>query len=210
VKFLASNNQTQKSNTKNMKFNVGDKVKRKATQMDVWWKDLCRDYITTPDAILTVVEHRDNDGLFLKEMAKGYEYTGKYFELVETSLEAQIKKAYDLAQSLIGKTVKFDTDERNFTVKSVLLRRNYDDYGLDYSSTKHLNQHGWVVAVKISNHLASINVPVGMVKEVPSETEVVLNSSHTAIVTKDTITVGCQTFPVDILKKLQTAVDNLA
>jgi len=209
VKFLASNNQTQKSNT-NMNFKVGDKVKRKATQMDAWWKDLCRDYTTTPDAILTVVEHRDNGGLLLKEMAKGYEYTGKYFELAETSLEAQIKEAYDLAQSLIGKTVKFDTDERNYTVKSVLLRRNDDDAGLDYSSTKHLNQHGWVVAVKIINHLGRINVPVGMVKEVPSETKVVLNSSQTAIVTKDTITVGCQTFPVDILKKLQTAVDNLA
>jgi len=191
------------------RFKVGDKVKRKAGNMDFWWLEQCHDYGIKPDEVFEVVEYRDNGGVLLKGHKQGYTYTGKYFELAEASLEAQIKEAYDLAQSLIGKTVKFSTDERNYTVKSVLLRRNEDDDGLNYSSTKHLNQHGWVVAVKISNHLAIINVPVGMVKEVPSETKVVLNSSHTAIVTKDTITVGCQVFPIEKIREIIDAHNKL-
>lgn len=100
-------------------------------------------------------------------------------------------------------------DDKNYTVESVLLRRNDDDDGLCYSSTKHLNRYGWVVAVKIGNRKGSINVPVGMVKEVPSETKVVLNSSYTAVVTKDTITVGCQTFSHDIVEKLKNAIEQI-
>ena len=35
--------------------------------------------------------------------------------------------------------------------------------------------------------------------------EVVLNSDYTAVVTKDTITVGCQKFPIAVLQKLLEA-----
>jgi len=186
---------------------IGDTVVRRVSDRDIWWNNSCNKHKLPADGHYVVVGFSSGGGgLRLQGFGSDFSFTKTCFDLVVVTPEQEYKEA----KKLIGKTVKFSTDVRNYTVESVLLRRDDDAVGLDYSSTKHLNQHGWVVAVKISNHLASINVPVGMVKEVPSETEVVLNSSHTAVVTKDTITVGCQTFPVDILKKLQTAVDNLA
>ncbi len=43
----------------------------------------------------------------------------------------------------------------------------------------------------------------------PTTAEVKLNSQYTAVVSKTEIKVGCQTFPVSILKELQSAVDKL-
>lgn len=44
----------------------------------------------------------------------------------------------------------------------------------------------------------------------PNLVSVVLNSSHTAKVTKDNIEVGCQTFPISVLDELVKARDSLS
>lgn len=188
-----------------MSFKIGDKIRRKEDERSGWWCDLCDRYSVKPDATLTVVKVNDYNEVFVKELRPHFGYQLDRFELVEALVDDQIKEAYDLAQSLVGKTVKLSSDKTNYTVKHVLLRRKGDTYGLGHSSNKHLDEHGWLVAVAIG----SMNVPVGMVEEVPTEVTVKLNDSYSAVVSKDTVKVGCQTFPIDILKKLQTAADSL-
>jgi len=59
----------------------------------------------------------------------------------------------------------------------------------------------------------TLNVPmtddITIVPDKPTEYDVKLNSEYTAKVTKDTIEVGCQTFPVSILKDLREAHNKL-
>jgi hypothetical protein len=184
-----------------MQFKAGDKVKRKADQMDSWWLEQCHDYSIKPDTIFEVDEYRDNGGILLKGAKQGYAYTGKYFELAEVSEETKMKEAFALARSLVGKTVVCDDGDTKYNVAGVIFRQDKTDHGgLGYTCETFLKDNGWVVGVKFN----SMNYPVQMVKELPTDIDVKLNGSYTATVSKGSVKVGCQTFPIE---KIQEIID---
>jgi len=57
----------------------------------------------------------------------------------------------------------------------------------------------------IVNSESGGNLPLDSIEEIPQSYDVKLNHEYTATITKDTIKVGCQTFPISILDKLQDA-----
>lgn len=186
----------------NDRFKAGDKVKRKAEHMDSWWREQCHDYGIKPDAVFEVVEYRANDAILLKGYRQGYEYTGKYFELAEASEEAKMREAFALAKSLVGKTVTFDDADTKYNVAGVIFRQDKTDYvGLGQTCDEFLNKNGWVVGIKT---LGGMNYPVQRVKEVPTDIDVKLNGSYTATVSKGSVKVGCQVFPIE---KIQEIID---
>lgn len=132
-------------------------------------------------------------------------YSSYRFKLAYTplSLSEQVK----IAESLIGKRV-IDKDKaitgyiQTFTHLSVT-----NKWGDNCSALvkEYLTTHEYCVVLH-SNYVA---VPYDSVELVPDEIEVKLNDTYTAKVTKDSIKVGCQTFPVSILKELNEALKNL-
>jgi hypothetical protein len=182
-------------------FKAGDKVKRKADQMDSWWLEQYHDYGIKPDTVFEVIEHRDNGGILLKGAKQGYAYTGKYFELAEVSEETKMKEAFALARSLVGKTVMCDDGDAKYTVTGIIFRQDKTDHvGLGWSCEKFLKENGWLVGVQFG----TMNYPVQMVKELPTDIDVKLNGSYTATVSKGSVKVGCQTFPIE---KIQEIID---
>ena len=180
------------------RFKVGDKVKRKATQMDGWWANQCDGYNVKPDEVFEVVSHHGAGAINLKGLEEGFGYTEKYFELAEASEEAKIKEAYELAKSLIGKTIVCDNESCKRIVTGVLSRKDNDDSGLGYSCKKFLNENGWVVGVRLGN----MNYPVQGVSEVPTELNVQLNGSFAATITKGKVKINGVTFPIEKIQEI--------
>lgn len=115
-----------------------------------------------------------------------------------------VKEQILLAQSYVGKTVvdiNAKWDKMNITGWDLI------PMGKDSSATveEEAKIHGFCVAVKSTNYI----VPVLSVMLSPTEIRVKLNAKYDAIVARDGITVGCQTFPVTILNDLKKALDSL-
>jgi hypothetical protein len=190
-----------------MQFKAGDKVKRKAEFNDVWWKSKSRSQGLLHDAIFEVVKHSSNGGLILKESSVGYEFSAGYFELVEASEEAKMKEAFALARSLVGKTVTPDNGISKYNVAGVIFRQDKTDHvGLGWSSDIFLRENGWVVSIKT---VGGMNYPVQRVKELPTDIDVKLNGSYTATVSKGSVKVGCQTFPIEKIHEIVEAHNKL-
>jgi hypothetical protein len=181
-------------------FKAGDKVRRKAGNMDGLWVEECYANNVKPDAILEVVDQH-NGAVLLNGFKQGYEYTGRYFELAEACEENKMREAYELAKSLVGKTVVCDNGDAMYNVAGVIFRQDKtDDVGIGQTCRNFLKDNGWLVGVK----LGYSNYPVQRVKEVPSKIDVKLNDSYTATVSKGNVKVGCQTFPIE---KIQEIID---
>ncbi len=127
------------------------------------------------------------------------------FDFVEAYVEPTpvptIKEQITLAKSLIGKTVK-STAGIKFKVNKWTLTT--EDNELSVLVNDEVVANGFCVCVRDNCY----SVPINMI-ELIKDVKVTLNSKYNATVTKETITVGCQTFPVSILKDLQTAIDSL-
>jgi hypothetical protein len=182
----------------NDRFKVGDKVKRKADQMDRWWVNQCDGYNVKPDAVFEVYDLHGRNNIQLKGMEQGFGYSEKCFELAETSEETKIKEAYALAKSLIGKTIVCDNESCKRIVTGVLFRKDDDAVGLGFTCDKFLKQNGWVVGVK----LGAMNYPVQGVSEVPTELNVQLNDSSAATITKGKVKINGVTFPIEKIQEI--------
>jgi hypothetical protein len=182
----------------NDRFKVGDKVKRKATQMDSWWLEQCRQYNVKPDEIFEVYDLHGRNNIQLKGMEQGFGYSEKYFELAETSEETKMREAYELAKSLFGKFVVCDNDTSKRIVTGVLFRKDDDAVGLGFTCDKFLKQNGWVVGVR----LGSMNYPVQGVSEAPTELNVQLNGSFAATITKGKVKINGVTFPIEKIQEI--------
>lgn len=183
------------------RFKVGDKVKRKADQMDGWWVNQCYGYNVKPYEIFEVVSHHGAGAINLKGLEEGFGYTEKYFELAETSEETKMQEAFALAKSLVGKTIVYDDGDTKYIVTGVIFRQDKTDHvGLGYTCKNFLKENGWVVGVKFNG----LTYPVQLVKELPTDIDVKLNGSYTATVSKGSVKVGCQTFPIE---KIQDIID---
>jgi len=119
----------------------------------------------------------------------------------EISMEEQVK----LAKSYIGKTVVSKKGSK-FKVEEVLVI--IDDNQLSkVSITVHNYYRDNKYAIIVKNDMYSN--PITEVTLAPAEKIVKLNASYDAIVTKETIQVGCQTFPISILDELVEAKNKL-
>lgn len=179
----------------NDRFKAGDKVKRKADDMDVWWNGICEDANVKPDDVFTVSKVLSEDDLYLE----GFKECFDSFRFALVNSPTDMESEYQRALKLVGK--KIVVGKEKHTVQNVLFRRGNDHHYLSLESIDHIKKHGWVAAVVFSN---SRNLPVSMVKEAPSELSVKLNDSHTAVISKDGVKVGCQTFPIE---KIQEIID---
>ena len=176
-------------------YKVGDKVKRKAEDRDGWWNDMCEHVNVKPDDVLTVSKFLSTYDLYLE----GFERCFNSFRFELVSSPTDMESEYQRALKLVGKKIVVGRDKH--TVQNVLFRRGNDRERLSCESIDHITKHGWVVAVVFGG---SRNLPVSMAKEAPSELSVELNDSCTAVISKDGVKVGCQTFSIE---KIQEIID---
>lgn len=161
-------------------------------------------YFLSVAGVYTVYTYDEfDDEIRLVETAGWYPIS--IFELYNedpkpSNKDSKIIAKYRYAESLIGKKVT-SLHGNEVVVESVGLdlSPNTDQSSLTRDEVDTL---GYSVYVKYGN----CRVPVDTVKLIEN-IEVKLNASYTAKVNAETITVGCQTFPVSILSDLSKAVE---
>jgi len=178
-------------------FKVGDKVRRRKANQNFMWED--------GDKVFAISKITPS-GIQINQSSKPlYEWDTNLFDLIEQeSLEDQIQKAKDL----IGKTVRFKNivgENKNSTIDfvSVALSKNYQNSSIVNEAFDVGKE--FVIVLWAGNS----QIPLSSVIETKTEETVKLNNSYSAVVTKKTIKVGCQEFPVEILKELQIALESL-
>jgi hypothetical protein len=180
---------------------IGDTVVRKVSERDKFWNNSCDKHKLPADGHYVVVGFSGTGGIQLQGFHSDYSFTPACFDLVAVIPEQE----YKVAKKLIGKTVKFKGGSNKFKVEKVILRHDDDGDSLSVASRDYLKKHSYVVAVIGSG----FNKPFPEIELVPDEINVKLNDSYDAIVTKDGIKVGCQTFSHDIVDKLKSAIEQI-
>jgi hypothetical protein len=176
------------------KFKVGDKVRCIDEPSFVGGHRL-------DDGSIYTIHKIDNRFVYLEEHKKHVGWYPHRFELAEKSLESLIKHA----QSLLGKKcvmLKYDNRDLSYTPQSVVVK--FPDNSNPSSVEDYLKTHDFCVAV--TNNIGYY--PAEWL-EAAQSFEVKLNDNYTAIVTKDGIKVGCQTFPLSIAHDLINKVNEL-
>jgi hypothetical protein len=179
---------------------VGDTVVRRVTERDLFWNNSCNKHKLPVDGHYVVVGFSSSGGLKLQGFHSDCSYIDTCFDLVEFTPEQEYKEA----KKLIGKTVKFKGGSNKFKVEKVILRHDNDGGDLSLASQDYLKKHGYVVVV-IGNYFK----PFPEIELVPDEITLKLNDSYDAVVTKDGIKVGCQTFSHDIVDALKNAIEEI-
>ena len=180
---------------------IGDTVVRKVSAQDAWWTNSCDKRKLPVYGHYVVVGFSLNGDLKLQGFHSDYSFKGTCFDLVKFTPEQEYKEA----KKLIGKTVKFKDGQTKFKVEKVILRYDNDGDGLSYVCREYLKKHGYVVAV--SDDI--FDMPFSFIELVPDEITLKLNDSYDAVVSKDGIKVGCQTFSHDIVEKLKKAIEEI-
>jgi len=180
---------------------IGDTVVRRVKYREFFWNNSCDKHKLPADGHCVVVGFSVTGGLKLQGFHSDYSFTSDHFDLVEFTPEQE----YEEAKKLIGKTVKFKDGPTKFKVEKVILRHDNDGWGLSQVCRDYLKKHGYVVAV--SGDI--FTKPFPEIELVPDEVTLKLNDKHDAIVTKDGIKVGCQTFSHDIVEKLKKAIEEI-
>jgi hypothetical protein len=114
----------------------------------------------------------------------------------------------------IGKTVCTKNKPHNgkFVVHSITKYNKVGYHSRDTRDYASSFGNDFIVLVGKSSDGANHDLPlllVELVPDKPREVIVKLNKSYDAIITKDEIKVGCQTFPITVLKEMQEALDGL-
>jgi len=174
-------------------FEVGDEVKNITTGKIYVIKDIR--YVNCTQELLL-----DNKKVLYWDRAPFFTLHKDVKEKFTTmSIEEQIK----LALSLVGKRIK-KGGSCPFTVEYMGVASNdYQGRSFSESILNHINKQS--ICVYVGSDTLGMNIPVADAVIVPDEEVVKLNETYSAIVTKDAIVVGCQTFNPDILKTLKEA-----
>jgi hypothetical protein len=181
---------------------IGDKVKRIKEYQGAWWASTCIENGCSPDQIFTIKNTKiKNLSFFLEEMEYSLGFDADRFELAQLTPEQE----YEEAKKLIGKTILVKGTTLKYKVDNVVIRRDSDGIGLSSSCHDFLKANGYVVAI-LGDGLSR---PFPDVVECGKEINVKLNDSYDAVVTKDGIEVGCQTFSHDIVEKLKKAIEEI-
>ena len=178
---------------------IGDKVKRIKEHQSTWWSGYCAKKGYSPDQIFTIKNIRNYTVVDLEEMEYSLSFDADRFELAQLTPEQE----YEEAKKLIGKTILVKGTTLKYKVDNVVIRKDNDKAGMSSSCVDFLKKHGYVVAM-LANGLSR---PFPDVVECDKEINVKLNDSYDAIVTKDGIKVGCQTFSHDIVNALKNAIE---
>jgi hypothetical protein len=136
-------------------------------------------------------------------------YTGIQCISYEDAMRSvTLEDLIDLAKSYIGKGVHLITQSprQSFTVEKVSVI-------LDKKSARLLNVDSLLVITELDKSGIAVVVTspdgasatVGDVTLSPTTMSVKLNDDYTAVISKDEIQVGCQTFPISILDELLNA-----
>lgn len=183
-----------------MNFKIGDIVKRDSNK-DHWWMNICSTHNLDPDGIFTVAGFRKNNGLKLEEFPSDCSFVIKEFSLAKDPMSE-----YQQAKKLIGKTVQQKSGNSKFKVKQVGLRYDDDSNGLSVISSVSLEENGYAVVLFGSSHNIPYEASV-VIEEKPITVK--LNDTYEAVVSKDGIRVGCQTFSHDVVNELKKAIEQI-
>lgn len=128
------------------------------------------------------------------------------FELGSSAMpdDAPISDQIEFAKSLIGKKVEYDADDVKNTI-------TVTDWSITGKSTA--NNYSTLVREYAAKHGVCVfltsggkSIPLCSCKVVGDVITVKLNSYYKAEISADGIQVGCQTFPLSIIKELADAV----
>lgn len=181
---------------------IGDTVVRRVSDRDSWWNNSCLNHKLPVDGHYVVVGFSGTGrSIQLQGFHSAYAFTGSCFEPVKSSPEQEYKEA----KKLIGKTILVKGTTFKYKVDNVIIRRDNDKAGISGSCISFLEKHGYVVAM-LGDGLSR---PFPDVVEYGKEINVKLNDKHDAVVTKDGIKVGCQTFSHDIVDALKNAIEQI-
>ena len=174
-----------------MKFKAGDKVKC----LEGWGNHLI------DGKIYTVRDIHDCESLYITGIAGNWHH--KRFEFAKEAADTFLD--FEKAGSFLGKEVLYDGKWR-FVPNSLGLYKDLPAGRGSIICNEYALKHGDNFIVLLNDNTT---VPMELATLAPQECKVKLNSDYTATVTKETIKVGCQTFPVSILKDLQKALESL-
>ena len=146
------------------------------------------------------VESVETDGFILvkNDIGNFEEYKCHRFELVESSLPS-IEEQIKLAKSFIGKRVASGTIDD--IASEIFVHVKSPNTSYDVKDFYRI--HGYCVAVRYG----CCESPVVNLKLLPEFKELKLNDNHTAKIFKDRVEVGCQTFPIKVIRELAKLVN---
>ena len=181
---------------------IGDKVKRIKEHQSTWWSECCAKKGYSPDQIFTIKNTKTNNlSFFFEEMEYSLGFDADKFELAQLTPEQE----YEEAKKLIGKIILVEGTTIKYKVDNVVIRKDNDKTGLSSSCRDFLKANGYVVAILG----VDLSRPFPDVVEYSKEINVKLNDKYDAVVSKDGIKVGCQTFSHDIVEKLKRAIEEI-
>lgn len=191
-----------------MQFKKGDKIRRKEEYLkENEWR--------FGGSILTVDKDQHCNGtvFFIVNEREYNSAYGEYFELADKPLSIEEQVTY--ACSLIGKKnlKSKETDHAihlGWTPVGIhIYFINSNSYynkanaNLSSSVSEYMKTHDVCVAI-VSKNFAN-SCPVELIETPAESVSIKLNDKYEALVTEDTITVGCQEFPISILEELVKA-----
>lgn len=138
------------------------------------------------------------------------------------SVEELEKMLYPVTHNLVSGDSTPITRESHIIVRELAKKYNIpmhrgmeeDTYEKEMSySTTHYKYNGSQIIRNSNVRDNGLSLDVFILKMMglhkPSSIEVKLNENHTATVTKDSIKVGCQTFPHSVVGELQKAIEEM-
>lgn len=129
-------------------------------------------------------------------------YSAKHFILADT-------KEKPSPMELIGKDVKTN-GTTVYKVTGVTMYNLLEEDRRSLNCNEYYKNNGKEdFVVLMLGRSANVPYDAATLYEKPKEATVILNENYRAIVSKELIKVGCQTFPVSILKDLEKALKSL-
>jgi hypothetical protein len=182
------------------KFKIGDNAE--CVNIDTFGYE----YISLK-SVYKIVDLEGNYILIKNNMGNTIWYQSQCFKLKEEEKTMNIQEQIINAQKYLGKSNlrKKDGQALSFAPASIEIIFNKSaltSFGVD----DYLSKNDFCITLRNGSSC----YPVEWVSLPPAEVIVALNASYSAIVTKETIKVGCQVFPIDILDKLVAAQKELA
>jgi len=188
-----------------MTFKKGDKIRRKVEYLQVNdWKH--------GRSILIVNNDQYHDGTVYFTVNGHDSLNSIYSEYFELAKEMTIEDQITFANTLIGKKslksihTSIYLDWIPVGIRIYTGNCNYEDSS--GSVMEYMKTHDVCVALIDENNYKSY--PVALIEPPVESVTVKLNDVYTVEVTKNSITVGCQTFPVSILEDLIKAHKQLS
>lgn len=174
-----------------MKYKVGDKVRCISNNGGVY------KYVTvgseyTVMKILYVLQRIEVEN----DIGVVGDYDPECFELMTPDIHDQIQMAKNLKiGTLIARSDSVGTVRGKVSKVSVVIDRT--ECGSS-ACEQYFDKHGFCVKVKFDAYA----VPITMITVLPQVKELKLNDSYTAVIHKDRVEVGCQTFPIEQVEEI--------